>query len=208
MWALSLPVFAKKIAAPLKHTPPLVHIAYEPHAAIVILGGSRACNAPEFQGNDDVSQYALMRLRYGAYLAKQSHLPVLVSGGSLFKEKDSAAALMKKSLARDFGITAKWVEEGSRNTQENAINSLKILRKEKIKKIYLVTHVMHMPRSLRAFKNADIQIIPAPIEFGIASIPGEPIFEWLPDMAALNMSEGALYEYEGQLWQALRYQHN
>src|SRR6185369_731300 len=58
--------------------------------AIVILGGGRRSDSPEF-GGDTVSHYTLERVRYGAQLARQTGLPVLVSGGSVFGEEVSEA---------------------------------------------------------------------------------------------------------------------
>jgi uncharacterized SAM-binding protein YcdF (DUF218 family) len=49
--------------------------------AIVILGGGRRLFAPEYSLGETVSSGTLERLRYGAMVARESHLPILVSGG-------------------------------------------------------------------------------------------------------------------------------
>ncbi len=72
---------------------------------------------------------------------------------------------MKKVLEREFGIYPKWVKEQSSTTQENASETAKILKKEGIKTIYLVTHFWHMPRAQRQFERHDIQVIRAPMGF-------------------------------------------
>ena len=69
-----LQIFPALTAADLKkigQTPPL---------AIVILSAGRRTYAPEF-GGETVDALALERLRYGADVARQTQLPVLVSGG-------------------------------------------------------------------------------------------------------------------------------
>src|SRR5256885_5533642 len=56
----------------------------------------------------------LERIAYGAFLAHRTALPVLVSGTA------PEALAMRVSLARDFGIQVRWVEERSRDTFQNA----------------------------------------------------------------------------------------
>ena len=53
--------------------------------AIVVLGGGRYPDAPEYSG-DTVNTWTLERLRYAAMLVEKTHLPLLVSGGRLHGE--------------------------------------------------------------------------------------------------------------------------
>src|SRR5688500_8208033 len=50
--------------------------------AIVILGGGRK-EAPEY-GGKTISELALERVRYGAMLARELQLPILVTGGAVY----------------------------------------------------------------------------------------------------------------------------
>lgn len=202
---LSLPVVSQKLINPLQNIPPAIGIKREPSAAIVVLGGGRTFYAPEYQTPDDVNKETLVRIRYAAYLAKKSHLPLLVSGGRLFGEKLSEAQVMQRALERDFGVKVKWLEEESRNTQENAQKSLELLQKNKIKKIYLVTQAMHMRRSLLSFKNKEIEVVPAPTGFVNLLTPGGAVLDWIPSAATFANSNYAFYEYEGLVWYWWRY---
>lgn len=200
LYVLSVPPVAEHLIAPLQHVPVLSTITYEPDAAIVILSGGHIVHAPEFQGLDEANESTLVRLRYGAYLAKRSHLPILVSGGGLFGEPPEAP-MMKRVLERDFDVPVKWVEDKSRDTHENAISSLAMLHENKIKKVYLVTSATHMRRALLAFKDKTIEIIPAPTSFCKTSMSNDPLFNWIPRASVLMISSYALYEYGGLIWE-------
>lgn len=138
--------------------------------AIVILGGGRqkgAIDLPEYQ-YQNLGPQSIERLRAGARLAKQSNLPILLTGGTPDRTSDqnlSEAELMKKVLERELAISPKWLEEESNTTQENALYSAKILKKEGIKTIYLVTNFWHMPRAKAQFEKEGIQVISAPMGF-------------------------------------------
>jgi uncharacterized SAM-binding protein YcdF (DUF218 family) len=92
------------------------------------------------------------RLRHGARLAREMNLPILVSGGAPDRTKAnelSEAQVMAKVLQDELGIQVRWIEDQSNTTEENLKNSLGILEKDQIKKIYLATHFWHMPRVLQ-----------------------------------------------------------
>jgi uncharacterized SAM-binding protein YcdF (DUF218 family) len=138
--------------------------------AIVILGSGRqrgAIDLPEYQ-YQNLGPQSMERLRAGARLAKETNLPILLTGGAPDRTSDqdlSEAVLMKIVLERELAISPKWLEEESNTTQENALQSAKILKKEGIKTIYLVTHFWHMPRAKAQFEKQGIQVIAAPMGF-------------------------------------------
>jgi uncharacterized SAM-binding protein YcdF (DUF218 family) len=167
--------------------------------AIVILGGGRYAEAPEY-GGDTVSDYTLERLRYGAVLARQTGLPVMVSGGSVFGEDLSEGELMKRVLENDFGVKVKWVEGGSRTTLENARLSKKILTEAGIRHVYLVTHAWHMPRAQWSFVEAGLDAVPAPTGFTTISRGDLSPLGYLPTTAGLQATSQALRERIGFYW--------
>jgi len=201
---ISLPVIAQEIINPLQRTPVLTQVSEEPHSAIVILAGGRRVNALEFGGGEELSCDTLVRVQYGAYLAKKTHLPVLVSGGSAYGEALPEARIMQKVMQRDFGVQTKWLESESRNTRENATKTLAMLKKRGIKKIYLVTQAMHMQRALLAFQNTDIQVVPAPTGFVSVRRVDRRELDWTPSFSSAEVGSYAMYEYMGLLWYRLR----
>lgn len=169
--------------------------------AIIVLGGGREWNAPEYSG-DTVNKYTLERLRYAARLHRATGLPLLVSGGSVLGESLPEAELMRQSLAQDFGVSAEWLEPRSRNTYENALHSRAILAAAKVEVAFVVTHAWHMPRVQWSFAQAGLAVIPAPIGFSTDS--GSSL-DWLPTAQGLSMSRRALRERLALLWYRLRY---
>src|SRR5258707_1242756 len=76
--------------------------------AIVILGGGdERIAAREYRGEAAPGSALLERLTYGAFLAHHPGLPVLVSGTA------EEGLAMRASLARDFGVEVRWVEDRS-----------------------------------------------------------------------------------------------
>jgi len=187
--ALSLPVVSNTLVRSLDRTPPL-NLAVVGHAgAIVILGGGVRRDAAEY-GGDTLSRLSLERVRYGALVARKTHLPVLVSGGQVFGATPEAA-LMKQTLEDEFGVTVKWAEATSRNTHENAIRSAQILRAADIRHVILVAHSFDMPRATAELAAAGLQVTLAP-----TGIPrqGFDLRDLVPSVGALQQSYYALYE--------------
>jgi len=200
-YLLSAPFVSKTLLGILEFSalPPTGDLHADPHAAIVILAGGRYQNAPEY-GGDTVSTLSLERVRYGARLARRTHLPVLVTGGTVWKQRASEASLMKQTLEEDFNTPVRWVEGQSRTTWENARYTKDILAKEGITHIYLVTHAWHMPRSEFAFRHFGFEVIPAPTSFSNTSELDPDVSDWFPEARALRGSYFALHEMVGLLW--------
>nr|MDT0252602.1 YdcF family protein [Endozoicomonas sp.] len=172
---------------------PESHRTPEPRA-IVIPGAGLPRRSPEMAGFRP-SMYTLERLRYGAWLNKQTDLPILVSGGGVRPE----AATMAQSLKNDFGVTTRWLEDHSTITWENALYSREVLP-DNIQSVIIVTHGWHMARAVLSFERLGFKVTPAP---GMLSDPSSDSFRvsrWLPSARHLSDSERALREYIGYLW--------
>ncbi len=192
--ALSLPVVADRLSRPLEGTP-ISATALGEAQAIVILGGGTYRGVPEY-GGDTVSKYSLERLRYGAMLAHESKLPVLVTGGSVYGGRPEGE-LMKQVLEKEFAVPVRWVEVQSRDTAENASCSAPLLKSSGVQRIALVTHAWHMPRAAAAFAKYDLKVIPAPMGF---TPQGTSLFEsLLPSTIAFELSANAIHEWVGRL---------
>ncbi|MCC7411320.1 MAG: YdcF family protein [Gammaproteobacteria bacterium] len=205
LWTVALPVTARALAAAVEGAPAAVAPGAAASAqAIVVLGGGRVRDAPEY-GGDTVSSTTLQRLRYAALLYRRWPRPVLVSGGVIFGAAVAEATLMRGVLEREFATPVAWTETGSRNTAENARESAAILRAARIDRIVLVTHAAHMLRAQRAFAAQGLTVIPAATGYLSVDRPFHPLLDWLPDASALQASRDALHELLGLVWYALRY---
>jgi uncharacterized SAM-binding protein YcdF (DUF218 family) len=158
--------------------------------AIVILGGGgQRAFAPEY-GGPAADPFLLERLSYGAYVARKTNLPILVTG--LHVE----AAAMQATLLRNFGIDARWVDDNSFDTFENAKHSARILEAAGIRRIILVTRATHMWRSVHEFTATGLQVIPAPV--GMVAQREIGLSGYVPSADALSRAVAAVNELLGE----------
>lgn len=196
MLILSLPITGNTLLHSLETTPPISHAQLKDIQAIVILGGGKNNNAPEYGGADTVNRWTLQRLRYGAMLQRQTGKPILVTGGA----PDGGipdAQLMKTILEQEFHAKVRWVEDRSHDTRQNAAYSAAILKQHGVTSIALVTQSWHMRRAAPAFEAQGLRVYPAPIGFNTA--PDAWHLNWLPKASALDKSSMALREWFGDL---------
>jgi len=187
---LSIPVVAGLLVRSLG-SPPVFDPAQASNAqAIVILGGGTRRHALEY-GGDTLGELTLERLRYGTVVARVTHLPILLTGGSVYGG-ESEAKLMQGSLEYDFGLHARWVEERSRDTHENALRTAEILRADGISRVILVAHNFDMRRATAEFADAGISTIPAAT--GTTEDAGLTPLDFLPSIGGLRGSYYAIYE--------------
>jgi uncharacterized SAM-binding protein YcdF (DUF218 family) len=203
LFMLSTPAVANLFVEPLERFAAPLESPYGTGAqAIVVLAAGRLANAPEYDDSDIPDYIALARLRYAAKLQRQSGLPVLVSGGD-GQRRESYAIGMARALRDEFQIPVRWIEGESYNTDENAKFSARILQKDGVSRILLVTDAMHMPRSVMAFTQIGLKVVPAPTMF-FSSADLHPS-QFFPTAEGLRRSHYALYEWIGILWYWIKY---
>ncbi len=206
LYLFSTPFVADRLIAGLERVPALDRAAIDRSGAeaILVLAGGRYSDAPEY-GRDTANGRLLLRLRYAAWLARRSGLPVIASGGSGADRGEPEARLMRRILEQEFGVPVAATEERSRTTWENAQMSADLLRERGIERVLLVTQAWHMPRAVASFRAAGVDVVPAPTAFYHKKEDGEfSAGDWLPDPTALLYSYFALHEYLGALWYRLR----
>lgn len=206
-YLFSLPVVSSMLAEQIEIYPPLKfgQLSVDRPQAIVVLGGGMHQNAREYINPVSLSNRTLLRLRYSAFLAKGTLLPLMVVGGKVFdQDLPSEGELMENVLQNEYGINVRWRETKSRNTAQNANFSYKQLARENIDSIILVTHARHMPRAVKQFEQAGFKVTPAPMAF-ISQTKQNEIFDYLPNAGALALNNSLLHEVLGQWWYSLRY---
>ncbi len=206
LWLLSCNAVAVWLANNLVGQPPALtpaQLKASGAQAVVVLGGGVDHTPPEWRdwrSAQDASQLrvdALERLRYGAFLAKQSGLPLAYSGGvgwAAGNQRPEATVAANQSQ-REFGVPVSFVEARSRDTRENARESWAMLSTQNIKNVVVVTNAWHMRRSARAYNEAGFRVTAAPM--GYIQPLFDPTLEWLPTGVGLQHSRMVLREWLG-----------
>lgn len=187
---LSMPVVSDILLKALDDSGPLDFAKARTAQAIVIPGGGIRNDALEY-GGDTVGQLSLERVRYGAWVARRTGLPVLVSGGAVYGGT-AEAQVMRQTLVDEFGVAVKWTETQSRNTHENALRSAEILRAHAVRRVILVSHGFDMRRFRAEFEAAGLQVVPAPTMLSDLTFDGPG--DLIPGSRSLLRSYYALYE--------------
>lgn len=180
------------LTGPLPPVPDRVAPPYPPADAIVVLGGGRYLDAPEYAG-DTAGPSTLERARYAAKLHRETGLPILVSGGKPGNlGTRSEADILRGLLEDEFGVPVRWIEDRSQQTDENARFSAPLLEADGLRRILLVTHGHHMARAQLAFEQAGITVIP--MTTGFVRPEAMTIFSWTPSAHGLWINRVWLYE--------------
>ncbi|MEJ6021320.1 YdcF family protein [Ramlibacter sp. PS4R-6] len=206
LWIASLPVVAHALAAHLEGQHPALTAAQTATAdAIVVLGGAVSGAHPPVRPTLQLGSSST-RVWHAAQLYRAGKAPwVIVAGGNQpgrELEQIEAEAIVEVLAALGVPRHAIRAEKGSRNTWENAANSLGMVQSVPARRVLLVTSAMHMPRALATFRKAwagtGIEIVPAATDV-VRETSGTAPKLWIPDASALAFVTRALREYAGSL---------
>ena len=169
---------------------------------IVVLGAGVEPLAPEY-GVSNLSARSTERLRYGVWLARQTGLPLGFSGGVGWAgnpDLQAEALVAGRIAAQEFNLPLRWTESESRDTRENAMRTVALLRALPVKRLIVVTHGWHMQRALRDFRVASadqIEIVPAPMGLSKSSSLGH--LQWLPSSEGYSLTRFVWREWLGRI---------
>lgn len=198
-WLLALPVTAITLNGWLERLPPVTLQQVQQTQAIVVLSGGKK-PAPEYAANVLGADTA-GRVRYAAWLARRSGLPLLLTGGAPLGGEPEAL-VMARTLREDYGLQPRWVEAASNTTLENAQLSAVMLKQAGVGRITLVTQAWHMRRALPFFQAQGLQVLPAPT--GYTRYDGGGLLWWVPQGRALQETHQALRELLGLAYYTAR----
>jgi len=126
---------------------------------------------------------------------------IIVTGGdqpwSSFEQTEAEAI---KTLLLEWSVPAAAIEleKRSRNTRENAVYALPLIREQACNKPLLVTSAAHMKRSVAVFAKLGINVVPVSADVRVVNKPELTLLDFLPDADALKMTSDAMREWIGQ----------
>jgi len=168
------------------------------YAAIILLGGATAPANPPKRPYPDLGG-AADRMWHAARLYRQGLAPkIIITGGrspGLETRNDiQTEAQAMRLLLIDFGVpdSAMILEEGARNTRENASKTKALIGEQRVA---LVTSAFHMPRSIATFRKEGLLIDAFPTDFNVDPDVSALWDRILPTSKNLNASEVAIKEY-------------
>jgi uncharacterized SAM-binding protein YcdF (DUF218 family) len=170
-------------------------------AGVVVLGGAIDTHI-SFDRSTVAVADAGERITAAAELGRRyADARIILSGGAshlLFDKAETESALTRDLLVR-VGVPASRIEleERSRNTCENAVESRAVAAPRPGEVWLLVTSASHMPRAVACFRAAGFPIIPYPVDF--RTLQSDP---WRPASSiadGLEASDLAAHEWLGLL---------
>lgn len=195
LYIFSIPYTSQKLNDNLVIENNLTLDDYRGSQAIVLLGGGLR-DSKELFARLTTNQIAVERVRYAAYLQKQTNLPLLITGSSA--NNTSEAKVMADELEMFYQVPTEWLEEKAKTTKENAIFTREILQKQGINRITLVTNQWHMQRAKMLFEQQGFTVLPANVGSGVTpETYGLNLMYFLPQAGALNSNMLALKEWIG-----------
>lgn len=138
--------------------------------AVVMLGGTH-----DFSQQDplkmDLSD-AADRILVAVDLVRANKAPRLVFGGGSFPSGDyyvPESSLLENWLL-EWGVSPnKILSLGiCRNTHEEAVRTLELMKSQGWDRVILVTSAFHMPRAAATFQSTGVDIIPVPCDFRVS----------------------------------------
>lgn len=170
-----------------------------PADPIVVLGGGIRRQA---DGTWDLADDSLVRTLHGARLYHAlGPRTVVVSGGPPPGLPDAAVARPMRELLRRLGVPGEriLVDDRSRTTFENALETARLLDQSASRRIVLVTEAYHLPRSVRVFAAQGFEVLPSGCGHVTAGA-GWRLTDLLPDGRSARRTSLAAHESLGLLY--------
>jgi uncharacterized SAM-binding protein YcdF (DUF218 family) len=172
---------------------------------IILLGGGMINQVPDLSGQSAPAASTIRRIVAAVRLYQRVPLPIIVSGGRVYDDADTAVAGVAKRFLVDLGVPADRiiVEDRARDTAQNARLTTAICRQRGFSRPILLTAAYHLKRARTAFDAAGLPVTPFPAYYlGARNM----VYSWqhlLPRAGVLRISSSALHENLGLLYYRL-----
>jgi uncharacterized SAM-binding protein YcdF (DUF218 family) len=167
---------------------------------IIVLGGGATLDTPDVDGVGNLSGSGMNRIVTAVRLYKKTDLPIIMSSGQVFSNTGNEGQIAKRVMV-SLGIPEDkiYLDDSSRTTTENAVNSKKILKEYHLIHPILVTSAFHMARAVDNFAKVGVSVQPYPCDYWVSAVQSWYLFRFIPTSSGLNNTGTALKEYLGIL---------
>jgi len=202
LWASSLPFVAGELMRGLEAKYPPVAVADLPNSdCAVVLGGSLGVGL--HPGVDIEMMDAIDRVYQTARLfrAGKTRTIIVAAGNQPWARDLVPEAEQIRGLLVEWGVNPSSIilDTASRNTRENAVNAVPLLRQSGCHSILLVTSAWHMPRAVAAFAKVGVTVTAVAVDVRFVERSGTELFDFIPTADALALTSQALHEWMG-IW--------
>ena len=174
--------------------------------ALVVLSG-------DLDPPNDSRAYAVLgmdtfhRCLYAATLYRQGP-PCLVflSGGKVDPKQRGptlAAAMRDFLLTQGIPVERLVIEDRSRTTYENAVETTRLLQQRGIDEIVLISDAAHLSRGVRCFQRQGVRVVPAGCRYRTADFKRR-LSDFWPSLEGAGKIREACHEWLGRAWYSVR----
>ncbi|MBP1963693.1 YdcF family protein [Paenibacillus aceris] len=169
---------------------------------LVMLTGGATLGMPDplTKGEGYLTGNTAARVLTVAELYRNTKLPILLSGGQVFEDSGNESQIAKRHLiALGVPEASIYLDDTSRNTEENALHTQAMLTEKGWQHPVLITSAFHMARSVKQFQKLKVDIVPYPTDYLSQQKQVLSISKFVPSASGLSNTSIALKEYLGLL---------
>jgi uncharacterized SAM-binding protein YcdF (DUF218 family) len=197
---LSVPAVAYFVVGSLEWQQPA---AVDADTDIIVVLGGGVLPADAGRPHAELDASSAFRCLHAAELYhRRKPCRVLISGGNPQPDPSvPPCADLMAELLRKLGVKESdlLVENTSRTTYENAVESRKLLEKLPPRKLLLVTEGIHLHRAVLCFRKQGIAVEPSGCRYQATEFkPSVSLF--LPDLGGIAACQEASHEWLGIIW--------
>lgn len=193
-------VVANALLRPLESAYPARSIAGVPPAdAVLVLGGIMS-PVKEIGLTTEWSE-AVERFDAGVEIVRRGKARLLLFTGD--PRGSEGSALAREAIERGIPREQIAVIGTVGNTVDEADQLRRHAAQHGLKRVLLVTSAWHMPRAMRLFRRAGVEIVAFPVDYRGLSNRTLPYLDWIPNAGSLEKTELALRECYGMAFYAV-----
>ena len=201
LWTFSTPAVAAWLLGRLESQFPPPPLQDVPSAdCIVVLGGAVGGPLPPRQDIELGEAVDRVYKTAQLYRAAKAGRVLVAAGNQPWAQAGPSEAALIGELLVEWGVPASALQlEGlSRNTRENALNTLPLLQAAGCEQSLLVTSAAHMPRALATFQALGMDVFPVSTDVRATTRSHYGLLDFVPTAHALAGSTDALRESLGK----------